>query len=182
MKIDSKAYYKIENIINNDDRHKLIDLYNSMPSSLARQDYNLNLVDKRQLTHELINSVRSPFEKIQRFAGKELYSHYFVMYKPGSYTRIHTDNAKDVGLTIVTLIDAVDLVGGDTILMLPYVDREKKGEGYVKGQVPEGKHVIPKIVKSNVGESMVYDRNLSHGVTYVEQGLRLVLVSWFQLK
>lgn len=181
MKIDTKANYTIERIINNDDRHALIDIYNSMPSSFARQDYNLNLVDKRQLTHKLIGNVPA-FKKIEKFAGKDLYSHYFVMYKPGSYTRMHTDNAKDVGKTIVTLIDAVDLIGGDTLVFLPYVDKEKKGEGYIKGQVPEGKDVIPKIVRCDVGESMVYDRNLNHGVTYVEQGIRLVLVSWFQLK
>jgi len=177
MKIDSNANYQIEKIINDGDRHELIDIYNKIPSSFAKQDYNLNLVDKRQLTHKLIGNVPA-FKKIEKFAGKDLYSHYFVMYKPGSYTRMHTDNADDVGRTIVTLVDAVDLIGGDTLVFLPYVKHEE--EGYVKGNVPEGKDVIPKIVRCNVGESMVYDRNLNHGVTYVEKGLRLVLVSWFQ--
>ena len=41
--------YKVDQIINEDDRHELIDLYNSIPSSVAHQDYNLYKVDKRIL-------------------------------------------------------------------------------------------------------------------------------------
>ena len=37
--------YKVDQIINEDDRHSLIDLYNSIPSKIAHQDYNLYKVD-----------------------------------------------------------------------------------------------------------------------------------------
>lgn len=166
--------YKLEQIIDNDDRHSLIDLYNSIPSSVAHQDYNLYKVDKRPLrSSDQISAIK----KIEQYAGKETYSHYFVMYEPGSYTRMHTDNDDDVGLTIVTLIDTVNLVGGETIVQLPAPKDEKIG--YQKGEDHKGR-VVPKIVRMVEGDSVIYDRSLLHGVTQVELGKRLVLVSWFK--
>ena len=166
--------YKLEQIINNDDRHSLIDLYNSIPSSVAHQDYNLYKVDKRPLrSSDQISAIK----KIEQYAGKQTYSHYFVMYEPGSYTRMHTDNDDDVGLTIVTLIDTVNLVGGETIVQLPAPKDEKIG--YQKGEDHKGR-VVPKIVRMVEGDSVIYDRSLLHGVTQVELGKRLVLVSWFK--
>ena len=99
------------------------------------------------------------------------------MYDPGSYTRLHSDNDDDVGLTIVTLVDTVDLVGGDTLVMLPAPKEQKIG--YQKGDDHKGR-VVPKIVQMKTGESVIYDRSLLHGVTQIERGKRLVLVSWFR--
>ena len=166
--------YKLEQIIDNDDRHSLIDLYNSIPSSVAHQDYNLYKVDKRPLrSGDQISAIK----KIEQYAGKKTYSHYFVMYEQGSYTRMHTDNDDDVGLTIVTLIDTVNLVGGETIVQLPAPKDEKIG--YQKGDDHKGR-VVPKIVRMVEGDSVIYNRSLLHGVTQVELGKRLVLVSWFK--
>ena len=39
--------------------------------------------------------------------------------------------------------------------------------------------VIPKVVQMDVGQSLVYDKHLMHGVGQVEQGNRLVLISWY---
>ena len=39
--------------------------------------------------------------------------------------------------------------------------------------------VIPKVIQMNVGQSLVYDKHLMHGVGQVEQGNRLVLISWY---
>ena len=166
--------YKVDHIINEDDRHELIDLYNSLPSSVAHQDYNLYKVDKRILRTDQINNA---IKKVIDYSKLETYSHYFVMYDPGSYTRLHSDNDDDVGLTIVTLVDTVDLVGGDTLVMLPAPKEQKIG--YQKGDDHKGR-VVPKIVQMKTGESVIYDRSLLHGVTQIEKGKRLVLVSWFR--
>ena len=40
-------YYKLENIISEEHRHQFLDVYNSLKSELAHQDYNLFDVDKR---------------------------------------------------------------------------------------------------------------------------------------
>lgn len=166
--------YKVDQIINEDDRHGLIDLYNSIPSRVAHQDYNLYKVDKRNLRSEQFNEA---INKLVKHSKRESYSHYFVMYEKGSYTKIHSDNDEDVGLTIVTLVDTVDLVGGDTLVYVNRPDDEKTG--YQKGEDHKGR-VVPKIVQMDVGDSVIYDRSLLHGVTQLDKGKRLVLVSWFK--
>ena len=168
--------YKVDQIINESDRHELIDLYNSTPSRVAHQDYNLYKVDKRPV-YSFDGQSCNAISKIMKHSGKETYSHYFVMYEPGSYTRMHSDNDEDVGLTIVTLVDAVNLIGGDTLVMLQAPKEDKNG--YQKGDDHKGR-VMPKIVQMNTGDSVIYDRSLLHGVTQIEQGKRLVLVSWFK--
>ena len=173
--------YKVDQIITNEDRHNLIDLYNSMPTNFGHTDYNLYNIDKRILKrlYDLDPKYKTVFEKVENYAGYKTYSHYFVMYNEGSYTRMHTDNDDHVKSTIVTLVDTVNLVGGETIVTLPAPEAQYEKKGYVKGNEHKGR-VVPKIVRMNVGDSVIYDRSLLHGVTQVEQGKRLVLVSWFR--
>lgn len=173
--------YKVDQIITNEDRHNLIDLYNSMPTNSGHTDYNLYNIDKRIIKrlYDLEPKYKTVFEKVENYAGYKTYSHYFVMYNEGSYTRMHTDNDDHVKSTIVTLVDTVNLVGGETIVTLPAPEAQYEKKGYIKGDEHKGR-VIPKIVRMNVGDSVMYDRSLLHGVTQVEQGKRLVLVSWFR--
>ena len=167
-------YYNVEKIITNEDRHELIDCYNSLPSNVAHTDYNLYNIDKRYIRQEPPNAIR----KIEQHANRSVYSHYFVMYHEGSYTRMHTDNDDAIGLTIVTLVDTVDLVGGETLALVPAKMPEEK-KGYQKGNDHKGR-VIPRVIRMDVGDSVIYDRSLMHGVSEVEKGKRLVLVSWFR--
>jgi|13_taG_2_1085334.scaffolds.fasta_scaffold01794_7 predicted 2-oxoglutarate/Fe(II)-dependent dioxygenase YbiX len=174
-------HYKIQKLITNDERHALIDLYNSIPSNIAEQDYNLANVDKRRLgsTHGI-----EPVKKIDQYAKEngnlKCLQHYFVMYKKGAFTRLHTDDDEKVKLTVVTLVDTADLVGGETVSLLPWSANDNKSVGYKKGNdVEDESRVIPMVIKPEVGESMMYDRAFLHGVAKVESGLRLVLVSWY---
>lgn len=170
--------YKVENIISEEDRVELIKLYNSIPSNKASQDYNLFTVDKRRLKNDQLND--KLFSKLNQYADRPVYSHYFVMYEEGSFTRMHTDNDEDVTLTIVTLLDSQDLIGGETIVHLPFQYKGRNKSEYRKGDIPKSdQRVIPKIVNVDKGQSMVYDRSLLHGVAQVEKGKRLVLVSWY---
>ena len=75
------------------------------------------------------------------------------------------------------MIDTVDLVGGETIAMIPAKLSESK-EGYQKGDDHKGR-VVPRVIRMDVGDSVIYDRSLLHGVSEIEKGKRLVLVSWF---
>lgn len=170
--------YKVENIISEDDRVELIKLYNSIPPNKASQDYNLFTVDKRRLSTTQVKD--KMFAKLDQYADRPVYSHYFVMYEEGSFTRMHTDNDTDVTLTIVTLLDSQDLVGGETVVHLPFEYKGRNKDEYRKGNVPKSdQRVIPKVVDVDKGQSMVYDRSLLHGVAQVEKGKRLVLVSWY---
>ena len=175
---NSDMDYKVENIIDNDDRVLLIGMYNSLKPRPANQDYNLFDVDKRLISGDMF--AKGPFLKLKEYAGLEVYSHYFVMYEEDSFTKMHTDNDDEVGLTIVTLLDDVELVGGETIVMLPYNKKDVPTHKYQKGDIQDGQRCIPRIVQVEKGQSMIYDRSLLHGVTQVETGKRLVLVSWFK--
>jgi len=105
---------------------------------------------------------------------------YFVMYEEGSFTRMHTDNDDDISLTIVTLLDSQDLVGGETIVHLPAEYKGRDVNEYRKGDIPrEDQRVRPKVVNVDKGHSMIYNRSLLHGVAEIEKGKRLVLVSWY---
>ena len=166
-------HYKVEQLITKEDRHELIDYFKSLPSNVGHIDYNLYNIDKRYLKQNAPEAIK----KIEERAGRKNYSHYFVMYDEGSYTKMHTDNDDQIGLTIVTLIDTVDLVGGETIAMIPAKLSESK-EGYQKGDDHKGR-VVPRVIRMDVGDSVIYDRSLLHGVSEIEKGKRLVLVSWF---
>ena len=166
-------HYKVEQLITKEDRHELIDYFKSLPSNVGHIDYNLYNIDKRYLKQNPPEAIK----KIEERAGRKNYSHYFVMYDQGSYTKMHTDNDDQIGLTIVTLIDTVNLVGGETIAMIPAKLSESK-EGYQKGDDHKGR-VVPRVIRMDVGDSVIYDRSLLHGVSEIEKGKRLVLVSWF---
>ena len=172
-------HYKVENIISNSERAELISIYNSIPTTKAVQDYNLFTVDKRIIPPKQRDN--PGFKTLDAYAKRKTYSHYFVMYEQGSFTRMHTDNDDEVGLTIVTLLDTFDLVGGETVVSLPYEDKGRNHDQYRKGNAPRSNNrVIPKVVQVEKGQSMVYDKSLLHGVAQVEKGKRLVLVSWYK--
>lgn len=172
--------YKVENIINEDNRKQLISVYNSLRSELAHQDYNLFDVDKRHPTKEQVEL--DCFKAIDQYASnyEKTFRHYFLDYTEESFTKFHTDNDDAVGLTIVTFLDkSEDLIGGQALAMLPYVKRSRPANKYRKGDAPINDRCIPIVIDMEVGQSLVYDKQLMHGVGQVQQGNRLVLISWY---
>lgn len=110
---------------------------------------------------------------------------YFLKYIPGSFTRIHSDHESE--MTIVTLLESKDLVGGECIITGEYNPPGERPSHYACGRredemknPPYGKGIVPDIVNLNNGESMVYGPDLKHGVTKVYEGERIVLIAWFK--
>jgi hypothetical protein len=174
--------YTIDNYLTTNDVNDLIGLYDSLESNMAHQDYNLFDVDKRLIKSDLRKD--AAFLKLEQAAGKDkrVYSHYFLDYLPESFTRSHTDNVDDVVLTMVTILDETGLVGGETIVHLPYEKKVRPGDRYAKrlgDNPPVGQEIIPQVVPVTVGQTMTYDHALTHGVCQVTEGRRLVLVSWY---
>ena len=175
--------YKVENLLTPNQVSELIELYNSLESNPAHQDYNLFDVDKRHI----YSSMRklTAFDALNDYAGSEFknYSHYFLEYGPEAFTKMHTDATTYVYQTMITVLDDKDLVGGESLVMLPYEKRERPANKYAKrgdeDSGPIGQPVIPKVVQLNKGQTLVYDKDLHHGVCQVESGRRLVLVSWY---
>ena len=170
--------YKVDKILSKQHIDKLIRVYHSLPAKLAHQDYNLFDVDKRHPTKEQTYS--NGFEVIDRYAGRRPYRCYFLNYTEESFTKFHRDNDNTVGLTIVTFLEASkDLVGGEALVMLPYTKHERPANKYINGKPPINRNCIPKVIQMDVGDSLIYDKSLMHGVGQVEKGNRLVLISWY---
>lgn len=177
-------HYKVANILTPNQISELVLLYNSMPSNPAHQDYNLFDVDKRHPRSEDREGI-SAFDRLDGFAGDEFknYSHYFLEYGEESFTRMHTDAHTYVHQTMITVLDDKDLVGGESLVHLPYEKKARPSNKYAKREEgkegPYGEKIIPKVVNLNRGQTLIYDRDLLHGVAQVESGRRLVLVSWY---
>lgn len=150
------------------------------------QHYNLFHLDRiicsNALELEFVKELHTYSRK------KHCFGAYFLKYIPGSFTRFHSDNKSE--LTIVTLIDSVDLVGGDTLTMAEY-ERPKgdRPSSQVCKRPPEedvtppyGRHIVPDVIDIKTGESMVYGPKLQHGVSKVYNGERTVLITWFKSK
>lgn len=109
---------------------------------------------------------------------------YFLRYIPGSFTRMHEDNNTD--LTIVTLLDDKNLVGGHSLVKDRYIGRERPNNQicsratHEEKNPPYGQKIIMDVLPMKVGDSLVYGADLSHGVSKVYEGSRLVLVSWYK--
>lgn len=173
-------YYKVDKILSKQHIDQLIRVYHSLPAELAHQDYNLFDVDKRHPSKEQTYS--NGFDVIDKYASnhEKTFRHYFLNYTEESFTKFHTDNDDAVGLTIVTFLEASkDLVGGEALVMLPYTKRERPANKYRKGEAPIDQRCIPKVIQMEVGDSLIYDKSLMHGVGQVEKGNRLVLISWY---
>lgn len=176
--------YQIERIISEQERVELLDYFHTLPPQLAHQDYNLFDVDKRDVRGEW----PAPIHKITKY-GKDLghtpHTHYFLKYEEDAFTRMHTDDDKVIKLTIITMIETDNLVGGGTLVFDKYNRKARPAHKYAKRTDndtpgPYGKDIIPVIVESNDGESVIYDGKTQHAVTQVKQGHRIVLVSWFK--
>lgn len=173
--------YKVEKIFTDDQITALKHMYNGCEPQWAHQDYNLFDVEKRLVRQKIdvdfLNSI------LENYTGRQSHSHYFLKYVEDSFTRLHTDNVDDVGMTVVTYIDSQDLVGGHALAFETYDKRERPTDRYAKRkneQAPIGKDIIPVVIEAEVGDSIVYGKELRHGVSQVSKGYRTVLISWFK--
>jgi hypothetical protein len=158
------------------------DLYKETPMEFAHQDYSLFNVEKSIVRS---NNYDNPAivalnDYMLKNYGFRPQSHYFLKYIPYSWARVHTDNIHSVSKTIITLLEEKDLVGGDTLVWDKHYDLPCPKDAYVKrtGSVHR-KSEMPCTPKLKPGQSLVYDSATRHGVTQVEEGHRIVLVSWY---
>jgi len=171
-------------IQSNAEIESLINLYHSLKPHYAHQDYNLFYLEKRQLKSE--NYSNKVVQKINDYGsslGLENYVHYFLRYTEGSFTKLHRDEAVDK--TIITFVEqSPNLIGGETLFYDRYRAVEVSENHYLKTKDDtkslDGQDIIPVIAPSRTGQSVVYGREVKHGVCEVSSGYRIVLVSWFK--
>jgi hypothetical protein len=88
-----------------------------------------------------------------------------IDYVEGSWCKGHRDSLEQSHLSVITMIDiSSDLKGGQA-----YFAKDERAENVWS--------MMPGPVYS--GDTLIYSPNLFHGVYEVQQGRRLVLVTWF---
>lgn len=119
------------------------------------------------------------------YIGQQLLSSvYFLQYPVGGFARMHRDTGTT--RTAITLIDDVDLVGGESIMQLEY-KRVARAKGHLARRnneetefPPYGKKIRTKVLPIQKGETVIYGPDVKHGVAEVEQGSRLIMACWFK--
>lgn len=173
----------VDKILSDADIEELQKIYSECQSKFAHQDYNLFDVERRDVPSKLYNS-STAFKKLTEYSKQKVLSFYFLKYTEGSFARFHEDNGSD--LTIVTYISkSDDLVGGIPVNLLEYERKPRPSSHYAKRNKSDekgvyGTKIIPEvIVDVEEGDSIVYGPELKHGVSKVQRGERIVLISWF---
>ena len=179
--------YVCEKVLNEEDLLFLNYTSNSASWEKIYQHFNIFGADMARTFNELVvlDPIVEKFRKHLRLDDNVKDVRYFLNYGQGSFARIHHD-VKTI-FTIITLIETVDLTGGETIVLTPYVRPPEgrsasllcKRNDNEKDNPPYNKHIIPSVVRSEVGDSMIYGSNLRHGVSQVVKGSRKVFVTWF---
>lgn len=185
--IQLESSYKVVNLLTPEEISFLKDLYQASTPNFFRRDYNLFNIYKshppKNLNKERLDYFQSITQKVKTHCEKTHdHAHYFLKYCEGSFTSTHVDNPSTVGKTAVTLLDkSPDLLGGDAVLLNP-IKPSMLFQGNVQPRDYDvNSHKIlntPVVVKQDIGTTLLYDQNSTHGVSLVERGFRLVFISW----
>ena len=169
-------------VLAEEDISHLHKLYVSLKGKNLAQDHNLYNVTKKTLpvTSPALSQVTV---KLRDYSKMDINVMYFLKYKEGAFAKMHVDNPDRHIKTCITMIHTSNnLIGGDSLIYKVLEKDDMKPWPIVppgKKFDSTGKPVIPIIVKQPVGTSLWYDKNTMHGVSRVEQGMRIVLVTWF---
>lgn len=174
--------YVVEQILDEKDILELKKLYQEIPPRFAHQDYNLFDVERKDIPVEKIEKHKSLL-KLKTYSKMSVKGFYFLKYEKDSFTRVHHDDNSE--LTIVTMIEAKNLVGGCPICYTKYTKNARPSFKYARRNEqeqkvgPTGKDIVPVVIEVKETQSIVYGPNLKHGVSCVQGGHRIVLISWF---
>lgn len=168
--------YEIRRILTSDQRASMISRLQDIEPKYFHQNYNLHDVKQWQINERSVPEIKAIADE---FPDLKVYSQYFLEYGVDSFTRQHTDNDKEIVLTVVTMIQSTDLKGGETIVLKTYNNKPRPSWAERKGEAAYGKRIIPEVVYMEDGDSIIYDHALPHSVSQVTQGKRVVLVTWF---
>jgi len=179
--------YSKETILNDDEIKYLRDvLLPSLPVTRIRRYYNLFYCKKIDIGNCNDSMWKTISGKLLKGSDSNAtYSHYFMRYEHPAFVRRHSDNADEVTNTLITLLQECD-EGGETIIYGNHRKDEHPWEDdtdlnrYNNGDDCLDDPIIPLVMKQDVGETLIYDRDTLHEVAQVQKGERIVLVSWFK--
>lgn len=177
--------YIHDKILTEDELKEARDLAESLEFYPVYQMYNLFDMERADVKGDYTEHgfARSLLQYSRR---SHIIGFYFLRYVPGSFTRMHQDNNTD--MTIVTLLDDTDLVGGHAIVREVYHQKDRPADQHCArcdretNNPPYGQDIIMDVLPMEKGDSLVYGPNQYHAVSKVYEGSRLVLISWFNDK
>lgn len=174
--------HTIRNIIDEDDRKSLLEYFHKQTPLYAHQDYNLFDLEKRKIPYK--NGWHPVIEKINQEIGMHPVAHYFLKYTEGSFTRMHVDDEKKVGKTVVTILEVEDgTMGGEVVIKGIYPLKPRPKHKYakrIKGSSYYNRDIIPLVLRPHEGQSLIYDHQTQHGVAQVREGCIIKLISWYR--
>jgi len=147
---------------------------------------SVNLKEESTIKTKLTDIFCTLDDYVKKNYSNELkrYSSYFLNYEKDGFARLHKDH--ETRLTVVTILDSNDLIGGDTVVNLRYKTRSRPGDYHCVRSERESKRppynqsIVPHVVRTMDGDSILYNQNLVHGVSLVESGNRLVFINWYK--
>jgi len=177
--------YIHDKVLSEEELKEARDLAASLEFFPVFQMYNLFDLERADMKDDLLQY--SFASKLLQYSRRSnIIGFYFLRYIPGSFTRMHRDNNTD--LTIVTLLDYQDLVGGHSIVQETYKQKARpanqrcnRSDGEEESP-PYERDIIMDVLPMERGDSLVYGPEQMHGVSKVYEGSRLVLISWFNDK
>lgn len=181
--------YQVTNLLDDSDIEYLCNTYKSRGHYTVMRYYNLFSMERSdsKLTDDRWLHIKS---KLDGYYPKgEGVAYYFLKYIEGSFCALHVDSPKRVNHTSITLLSkSEDLDGGDIVIQKTNFGLRKGVNIPTEEEITSGKISMPlikdvkplQVVKQQVGETVWYSGGLSHGVTYVNKGHRLVLISWYK--
>lgn len=186
----TQLVYKTQTL-NSGDIKLLKNLYNSLSGIEAARDFNLFSVVKKDVgNHPDFKRIADKLRS--KCNGKDI-THYFLKYSEGSFCALHQDSPKRVTNTCITLIDkSDDLDGGDIITTSTIEDLNLDLKGNLHRptdeEIQSKKEPVPlthktkvlSVTKQDIGETVWYPAQMMHGVSLVNKGYRLVLISWYK--
>lgn len=186
-RVDWDKHFTITQALSAEEVGGLQEIYDYLPHHRVKRFYNIfNTmradVIQDDMSPEILEKWRGIRSSLEKAADAETYNHYFLKYGPGSFTKLHRDNVDEVARTGVTFVDkTADLVGGENLINVPYHKDQEFNEFDVNWytQEDEGQWLIFDTPKTDVGDTLWYEQ-VNHGVSYVHQGFRTVLISWFR--
>ena len=176
------AGYIMDKILSDEELQEARDFAASLDFYRVFQMYNIFDLDRADVCMDISAGFLDTLFKYSKHDSN--IGLYFLRYTKGSFTRMHHDS--NAALTIVTLIDDKELVGGHSLVMESYEQRDRPADqhcsrsGREETHPPYGEEMVPDVLPVSVGESLVYGPDLKHGVSKVYEGERLVLVAWYK--
>ena len=173
--------YTKERLLSQEEMQEAMELYHSLSNVEYWQYYNLFKVQRCEIPVSARNSGFMKTLHKRARTENQIGSGYFLKYPPGSFTKVHRDYTSD--LTMVTLLESKDLVGGCSIVNARW-EQNAGRPSHMEAIREENRHfygesIVPDVIDINDGETLCYGSDLQHGVSKVYEGHRIVLVTWW---